>query len=108
MCLSSFCKFCYKSNILFYLTMFLLKNYMFHVCFCAFCYLLATSFFFVFSSACHLVLAKVGCFSVSVIFQYYSSSHHSITVISVSFSEVVFFLSDYQGVVFVNIVLCFS
>lgn len=44
--------------------------------------------FFVFSSACHLVLAKVGCFSVSVIFQYYSSSHHSITVISVSFSLV--------------------
>lgn len=72
--------------------MFLLKNYMFHVCFCAFCYLLATSFFFVFSSACHLVLAKVGCFSVSVIFQYYSSSHHSITVISVSFSEVSFSL----------------
>lgn len=74
--------------------------------------------FFVFSSACHLVLAKVGCFSVSVIFQYYSSSHHSITVISVSFSEVsfslvklsfcFFFLSDYQGVVFVDIVLCFS
>ena len=72
--------------------------------------------FFVFSSACHLVLAKVGCFSVSVIFQYYSSSHHSITVISVSFSEVsfslaklvFFFLSDYQGVVFINIVLCFS
>ena len=68
--------------------------------------------FFVFSSACHLVLAKVGCFSVSVIFQYYSSSHHSITVISVSSSLVklsfCFFLSDYQGVVFVNIVLCFS
>lgn len=69
-----------------------------------------------FSSACHLVLAKVGCFSVSVIFQYYSSSHHSITVISVSFSEVsfslaklvFFFLSDYQGIVFINIVLCFS
>lgn len=82
--------------------------------FVLFCYLLATSFF-VFSSACHLVLAKVGCFSVSVIFQYYSSSHHSITVISVSFSEVsfslaklFFFLSDYQGVVFINIVLCFS
>ena len=89
---------------------------MFHVRFCAFCYLLATSFFF-FSSACHLVLAKVGCFSVSVIFQYYSSNHHSITVISVSFSEVsfslaklvfCFFLSDYQGVVFINMVLCFS
>ena len=83
------------------------------------CFLLFARYlvFFVFSSACHLVLAKVGCFSVSVIFQYYSSSHHSITVISVSFSEVsfslvklsfCFFLSDYQGVVFVNIVLCFS
>lgn len=90
---------------------------MFHVhFFVLFCYLLATSFFF-FSSACHLVLAKVGCFSVSVIFQYYSSNHHSITVISVSFSEVsfslaklvfCFFLSDYQGVVFINMVLCFS
>ena len=82
--------------------------------FVLFCYLLATSFF-VFSSACHLVLAKVGCFSVSVIFQYYSSSHHSITVISVisvsfSLAKLVFcfFLSDYHGVVFINIVLCFS
>lgn len=73
--------------------MFLLKNCMFHVhFFVLFCYLLATSFF-VFSSACHLVLAKVGCFSVSVIFQYYSSNHHSITVISVSFSEVSFSLA---------------
>ena len=54
--------------------------------------------FFVFSSACHLVLAKVSCFSVSVIFQYYSSSHHSITVISVisvSFSEVSFSLAKF-------------
>lgn len=55
---------------------------MFHVRFCAFLLF-----------ACHLVLAKVGCFSVSVIFQYYSSSHHSITVISVSFSEVSFSLA---------------
>lgn len=85
---------------------------MFHVRFMCFLLFACHLVFFVFSSACHLVLTKVGCFSVSVIFQYYSSCHHSITVISVSFSLVklsfCFFLSDYQGVVFVNIVLCFS
>ena len=65
---------------------------MFHVHFLCFFVICLPPRFSFFSSACHLVLAKVGCFSVSVIFQYYSSSHHSITVISVSFSEVSFSL----------------
>lgn len=57
-------------------------------------------------------LAKVSCFSVSVITvsQYYSFSYYSYFSFRFCLAEwsFVLFLLDYQAVVFINVVLCVS